>query len=745
MAIEKIIRIYHVGRLKALRSVGDMVFRRFNLILAENGRGKSTFCAVLRSLQTGDISHLRARQSVGTTEPASIEIRIARETVHFDGNTWSRAIPELLIFDTTFITENVHVGDSVGTDNRRNLLQVMLGSRGRALADRVSSLDERVREANAEIATLRSRLSLHLDRGADIEAFVDLREIPELDASIKQTETLLNAIRETAQLQAHRSVETLSIPRVPENLLGILSSGLEGISAEAEARVRHQIQHHKMGLTGENWIAEGMPYLLDELCPFCGEATASNDLINHYRDYFSEAYKQHKEKLEALKQATEAALGEAGQLKFTRDVLENETAASFWRAYTVDLPYVTFNGHEIVFDVLRRLYAEAMKLVDQKITSPLEMVTPDASYLAVISEYEELEPFFNSYLESITPTDALIRAAKRAASLGDRRAAEAELRNFRLLELRFSNGVRTDADAYRNAVALKRSIEIEKEQAKAELDTYADGELTQYQEEINRILRRFGAGFSIDGTARSYVGRTPSSSYRLLIDESPVELGDDSTMDRPCFKTSMSAGDKSALALAFFLAHLERDPDKANRIVVFDDPFTSFDGSRREETAQIIRRVGEACAQVIVLSHDPIFLSLLVSRIPAPGDIRLLQLSRVGRDSTLAEWSVEDVLPPYIQDLKDIKAYIEGAAVDEVRVDIIRKMRPVMEGFLRRKFPNMFAEGIWLGTMLEQITSINDYTKRYFHEGEPDPTEEPINEGELTTFCTRTMELVGGW
>lgn len=762
MAIEKIIRISNIGRLRALRSVGDMTFRRFNLILAENGRGKSTFCAVLRSLQTGDVSHIRARQTVGVTDPTGAEIRIAGDTVRFDGNAWSRTMPELLIFDTTFITDNVYVGDSVGTDNKRNLLQVMLGSRGHTLADRVSALVERVREITAEIVTLKGRIAARLERGADVDSFVALAEIPELDAVIARTETALSAIRHSAELQARSSVEAVSIPSIPEDFLELLSSSLDGISIEAEERVKQQITHHQMSIHGESWLATGVPYVVDEQCPFCGEATAENALIQHYKDYFSEAYKSHKMRLDAMRRSLDDSLGEATRQKFVGDVLRNEGAVDFWKAYATDLPYVTFKGQEIVFNVLRALYAEAARLMDAKLTAPLEAVTPDASYLEAVAAYERLKPLFDSYVEAIDPTDTLIRGAKKAAGVGDRRAVEAELRRLHDTQIRFSDGVRDDVRAYAEALTLKGTIEVDRDAAKAELDAYADGELSQYQEEINRILRRFGASFSVDGTARSYVGRTPTSSYRFLIDQNPVELGDETTMDRPCFKTSMSAGDKSALALAFFLAHLERDPDRANRVVIFDDPFTSFDGSRREETAQMICRVGENCAQVVVLSHDPGFLSLLVSRIPTAGDVRLLQLSRVGRDSTLAEWDAGEAgIPPYKQDLMDIRAYVDGAATDASKLDIIRKMRPILEGFFRRKFPGMFAEGIWLGTMLEQIrddgadhalasvydevTSINDYTKRYFHEGDPEPTEEPINETELDSFCRRTMGVVGGW
>jgi wobble nucleotide-excising tRNase len=45
----------------------------------------------------------------------------------------------------------------------------------------------------------------------------------------------------------------------------------------------------------------------------------------------------------------------------------------------------------------------------------------------------------------------------------------------------------------------------------------------------------------------------------------------------PSFRNTLSAGDRNALALAFFFASLERDPQRAQKIVVIDDPISSLD------------------------------------------------------------------------------------------------------------------------------------------------------------------------
>jgi wobble nucleotide-excising tRNase len=77
------------------------------------------------------------------------------------------------------------------------------------------------------------------------------------------------------------------------------------------------------------------------------------------------------------------------------------------------------------------------------------------------------------------------------------------------------------------------------------------------------------------------------------------------------------------VGLAFFLASVDREADLANRIVVFDDPFSSHDAFRRTHPIYEILRIGAACKQVIVLSHDVQFLKQLWGKDSAQQSGRL--------------------------------------------------------------------------------------------------------------------------
>jgi hypothetical protein len=86
---------------------------------------------------------------------------------------------------------------------------------------------------------------------------------------------------------------------------------------------------------------------------------------------------------------------------------------------------------------------------------------------------------------------------------------------------------------------------------------------------INEYLRRLAAGFRIDYREPDYRGKEPSASYSILIREVAISpRSGASELDKPSFRNTLSAGDKSTLALALFLAKVNADPNLNETIVV---------------------------------------------------------------------------------------------------------------------------------------------------------------------------------
>lgn len=67
--LQRVISIKNVGRFKNCAASGDVTFRRYRLIFAENARGKTTLCDILRSLSMDASDIIVGRATLGSTEP----------------------------------------------------------------------------------------------------------------------------------------------------------------------------------------------------------------------------------------------------------------------------------------------------------------------------------------------------------------------------------------------------------------------------------------------------------------------------------------------------------------------------------------------------------------------------------------------------------------------------------------------------------------------------------------------------
>jgi hypothetical protein len=61
MSLKKFTSIQNVGRFHNASASGDVEFRRLTPIYGDIGRGKTTLCAILRSLQSGDPGPISGR------------------------------------------------------------------------------------------------------------------------------------------------------------------------------------------------------------------------------------------------------------------------------------------------------------------------------------------------------------------------------------------------------------------------------------------------------------------------------------------------------------------------------------------------------------------------------------------------------------------------------------------------------------------------------------------------------------
>lgn len=263
----------------------------------------------------------------------------------------------------------------------------------------------------------------------------------------------------------------------------------------------------------------------------------------------------------------------------------------------------------------------------------------------------------------------------------------------REIENRFKREWKNWAKDY--PVVKKKAADLlrKKDAKQKDLETYTASIFGMYQKRINEMLGTLGADFTIiDLTGKTDERANESYSdfgFLILKKKVPLKVRQD---DSPCFKNTLSEGDKSTLAFAFFIASLEKIPDLYKQVVILDDPLSSLDETRREATARVLLELSPKVNQLCVFTHKKDFLWMVYDKI---ADNHVLKLRS---DKTNGSWIEpydveEDRKSQYAKNIEAMQRYILedfGPTPDMMQGNI----RKVFEVVLKTKFYRVLAADI---------------------------------------------------
>lgn len=764
--LRKINVIENVGRFEKALPTQNVRFEQCTLFFGENGWGKSTIADILRSLSCGNPDIIVGRKTLAGGPDQKISLQLDEGRANFEGGSWNGTQPRVAVFDSLFVTDNVYSGDTVSADHLRRQYGLVVGEKGVKLVRKIVALDDENSENNRNIRTLEAELTAGL-RGIgpaamSLSDFEALEPDPDVEKAITDKQTEISYAEKSKELKAAAGATAFPIPSEPATFEATLNRAIEGIAADAVEAVRSHVAAHECAEAKEpgleTWLEKGIPFKAEETCPFCGQELKDRSLLEAYSRFFSEAYRRLAEDVQKLRQTCQRYSNGDFQNVADQRSKSNEKQFEYWReAAGVEHPG-TIDLEELISGMERA--AEAMDSALQAKAANLTEALDRAKIGAAINAWASARAAIESANVGLDEYNKKVDVIKAAVDSVQLERLTNELKTLRARKHRFEAAIAAKITELQTKRQRKGEIAKEKAKLRDELTAHGKTITEGLGKTINAYLKRLNAGFRIDYKEPDYRGKEPAASYQILINEVPVSpraTGD--TTGAPSFRNTLSAGDKSVLALALFLAQCNADPDLGDTIAVLDDPFTSLDNFRRQFTAIEIRRICDRAQQIIVLSHDKIFLRLLWDKIDQKQIKSFALQTGAPGVTTITPFDIPgSTQPRHVTERMKIEEFIEG---EPHELSYIRsRLRTVGEDFYRKGDPGLFGEAATLDQIiralddapaehpfkgaLEGLKDINSYSRVENHaEIEGDPYGD-TNPNELKGFCELILGLTRG-
>jgi len=690
MILRRIKLIKNVGKFYNCQSPGTE-FGRETIIYGKNGDGKSTLTAIFRSLATNNATILKGRKSFGSTDNKKIELVFENSGTNqefiFHNQSWNHPYNKILIFDSQFIHENVYEGESVDENHKSNLHRVIIGATGADLVREIEEAIEKIKALEQKKKELTSEYKgSTFGNSFTIEVFINVPQDPQIDEKIRAKEKEIDFVR---QLSRPGSINIIAINT--ENLRTILGQGFKSAHEDAELQLIAHIENHwKDKGHPKTFIRDGLtliyhPNELDEsTCPFCGQSLAPvKALIECYRQYFDSAYKKFRE---ALVQEIEIFS------KINPEVIISaaEAIVSSWQQFLGE------DYSKQIIDSLAKLKIEIVKskgMFSLECNKKIHDLNHDVEFL-------QLDIFIKSFSEFLDLVKTFNQDVQLYISSHSEKSEEIlkqEIGKLRTIKSRHTEKWIKYCKEYSDGEFNVGQAKTQRDQKIEALSIYAQETFTKHQTTINRFLGEMGVDFKIANLCELRdLRRTPGifCGYEIeFFSRDRIPLHD--FEGKPSVKNCLSQGDKGALAFAFFLSTIAHADALGDKIIVFDDPVSSFDGERKRKTVHLLLDVsslaGDRPAQLIIMTHETQFLGVLYNTSTNP-DTRFIKIepdgvTPEGRKKSRIAYC--DVLEEFLQakEIAQLKGIYKFSKNNEIIPEEVRgDCRKVVEAVFKIKY-----------------------------------------------------------
>ncbi|MDM5271198.1 AAA family ATPase [Sulfurovum sp. zt1-1] len=731
-------------RIKLIQGIGSFCQARgssfelakVNVVYGENRNGKSTLCDVLHSLESNNPELILNRKAIpdDATRPPKVEFQFETSTgnqvARFENGAWQVAEPDcskLYVFDHSFIHRNVITGQKQERQNSESVTSFILGEANTVLYKQLAELNESVRSERSNLTSIERQLQQSGIANAQEYANSLLpteskQDLEALAASQKQREQqIATTIQNADGIRVRRVLTSIArqidYNQTVEKINATLAANLQNVHQGALATLETHISHHVNNPASfKGWAAQGLGFVKDESCPFCGQGLGENEkgLIATYQQAFNTEFDDFnnrvKQTLDQLRQPfliqdTRENIGQLHQankdtisLYFEPEISANPALPSLITSLDQQ-----FQGILSAYDALKSNIQVAtdfwLPILNQKYNMPYEamQIIDFSGLLGTVGAYNQV---IYSYWQVCEEINRLLNQFK--ASIDSQQLRNDMAQMVQSYNLTMGLIKRIDLEPlchqYREKQQQVSRTQTTYNQRKEQLEQSQSAYLESYFDSVNRLFTELGSNdFEITKEANNR-GKMVVYELRVKFKGQPIPV------DKVNFVFSES--DRRALALCIFLAKIMSlsTDEKSKAILVFDDPVTSFDNERITLILNKLDELQREVKQLIVTTHYKGMASKAVKKFR-----RIVKSVRLTNTANGTDISVVDNDSMTASDhdvaFDRIKAFVERATNN----NIITELRPFFEEEIRSRYKKQLAEfGVSKEDLSVCINTLND-------------------------------------
>ena len=659
--IKKIVKLKNVWKYKnySFSWWTENEFWSVNLIYWENTYWKSTLTTVFKSLKTKNKDYIYGRKTFWSTDIQEVEILIDwKITKLSDADFWNDNIE---IFDNDFVSRNVFYWDEIWKNQQWNLYEIFLDEnikKDRLEIDWLKVEKETLEKDKKEYISQNYKLSVK------IEDFEKIKENSKVDDDIKNKTTEIKRLKNIAEI-----IKLLNANLFIYEFSGLKTSFSKTLDTSIEKNIEgHLNENLNDKAKGRNFITTWLDLLKSDNCAFCGQKLDEKalELIENYKKIFSITYDELKNE---IKQKWDKFI----LLDFEKELLRFSNLEITFD----DIDFPTFYGYKRNIDEkIKEKQLDLNKFLD---------FSSDVDFIEFEKTYEVIKSKINSLKTSLENPKNLLDLEKELSSLNNQKIRHTKEYIDLFTKIK---------DFDWKIQEIKDKIE----KKNAELSTKVEGVFKDNLVHINEFLWKMNATFQLKDL-RAVKNMTLNTSHYcdysfVFNDTCEVKISnkqnqkDEEKDSLPHFKNTLSDSEKRTLAFAFFLSKLKNDKKLEDKIIVLDDPFSSFDENRKEKTIQLFRDINSTDwklpKQKIILTHEKWFFSKCYNEFPKD-NLKTFRISHsLASGSLIVAYDEDEFLTEeYFENLKSIKrSYENSSQLNEA----LKKARPCLEHILKRKY-----------------------------------------------------------